>query len=182
VEVCFFFRRERMGMTLKLTRNVMFLLAGLALAGCSNMGEVVGSSTTPVATEPDLVSTRIAQAAERASKALDTISGIEQERAPHMPAEDNYSSAPPALMQAITIKWSGPIDQVAKMLSDKAGMKFQSIGSRSGVPVVVSLDVYQKPLIEVLKDIGLQAGRRADISVNSVSNTIEIRYAPVDRT
>ena len=67
-------------------------------------------------------------------------------------------------------------------LAQRAGMSFQTVGGRPGVPLLVTVDVYQKPLIEVLHDLGLQAGRRADLAVNRSNNTIEIRYAPVDRT
>lgn len=137
---------------------------------------------TPVAAEPDLVSTRLAQAAEKAAGALDTISGIEQAREPQLPPSQDYSSAPPALTQLVTVRWSGPIEQMIDTLATRAGMRFQPVGARPNVPLLINLDVYQKPLIEVLHDLGLQAGRRADISVNSSNNTIEIRYAPVDRT
>lgn len=163
-------------MIFNISQKSALLLTGLVLAGCMNM------PMTPVATEPDLVSTRIAQSAEKAAKALDTISGIEQMRAPPMPAPADYSSAPPALAQLITVKWSGPIEQLAQTLAQRAGMSFQTVGGRPGVPLLVTVDVYQKPLIEVLHDLGLQAGRRADLAVNSSNNTIEIRYAPVDRT
>ena len=164
-------------MTLRISRNTSLLIVGIMLSGCGMTGQM-----TPVAAEPDIVSTRIAQAAEKAANALDTISGIEQQREPTLPAPQDYSSAPPALTQPITVRWSGPIEQMAETLATRAGMRFQRVGGRPGVPLLVSVDVYQKPLIEVLHDLGLQAGRRADISVNSSNNTIEIRYAPVDRT
>jgi len=161
-------------MTSKISRTAM-LFVSVLLAGCSR-------EMTPLATEPDLVSTRIAQSAEKAAKALDTISSIDQMRAPAMPEPEDYSSAPAALTQPITVRWTGPIEQMAETLAQRAGMRFQTTGGRPGVPLLVSVDVYQKPLIEVLHDLGLQAGRRADVSVNSTSNTVEIRYAPVDRT
>lgn len=154
------------------------IVIGLTLSGCA----AVGGSMTPVAAEPDLVSTRIAQAAEKAATALDTISGIEQQREPQLPAPQDYTSAPPALTQPITVKWSGPIEQMVETLATRAGMRYAATGGRPPVPLLITLDVYQKPLIEVLHDLGLQAGRRADVSVNSSNNTIEIRYAPVDRT
>ncbi len=159
------------------TMPTMALLgAGLLVAGC-----VTTTSVTPVATEPDVVSVRLAQAAEKASNALDTLSGIEQYREPQLPAPADYSSAPPALTQLISIQWSGPIDQILQTLATRAGMRYKIIGSASGIPLLVNLDVYQKPLIEVLHDLGLQAGRRADVSVDNINNSIEIRYAPVDR-
>ncbi|MGE0109798.1 MAG: DotD/TraH family lipoprotein, partial [Bdellovibrionales bacterium] len=55
-------------------------------------------------------------------------------------------------------------------------------GNRSAVPLVVNINVYQKPVIEVLRDLGLQLGRRADVTVNGERGLIELRYAAVDRT
>jgi defect-in-organelle-trafficking protein DotD len=163
--------------TKKIASKSVLLLASLTLAGC-----ITSTQMQPVATEPDVVSTRLAQAAEKAAAALDTISGIEQARAPAMPAPDNFANAPASLNQPITVKWSGPAEQMVETLAGRAGLRFQSKGNRPGVPLTISINVYQKPMIEVLRDIGLQIGRRADITVNGMNNVIEIRYASVDRT
>ncbi len=156
--------------------KLSLILSCLALSGC------LSSPVQPVATEPDVVSTRLAQAAEKAAAALDTISGIEQMRAPALPAPDDYSNAPAALNQPITVKWTGPAEQMVETLAARAGMRFQSKGNRPGAPLTISVNAYQQPMIEVLRDIGLQVGRRADITVNGMNNVIEIRYAPSDRT
>ncbi len=164
-------------MTLTLEKKTILILACLGLSACGADGPM-----TPMATEPDLVGLRLAQAAEKASSSLDTIAGIEQHRAPPMPATDDFANVPPALTQLITVKWSGPVEQMLETLAGKAGMRFDSKGSRPGVPLIVHLNVYQKPMIEVLRDLGLQVGRRGDITVNGTQNVIEVRYAPVDRT
>ena len=53
------------------------ILASLVLVlGCEK------TTITPVATEPDIVTVKLAQAADKASKALDSIAGIEQQRSP----------------------------------------------------------------------------------------------------
>lgn len=166
-------------MTLTFAKKTLFLLTGLAAAGCSDF---FPTPLKPVATEPDLVGIRLAQAAEKASSSLDAIAGIEQQRAPLMPKNDDLSSAPAALQQPITITWSGPVEQILETLATRSGMKFKVKGNRPGVPLVVNLNVFQKAMIEVLQDVGLQVGRRADVTVNSTSSVIEIRYAPVDRT
>ncbi len=163
-------------MTLPFARKMMWISLGLALAGCA-----MNQPVKPVPAEPDLVSLRLAQAAEKASSALDTIAGIEQQRSPNALPADDYSSAPPALTQTITVKWAGPVEQMLETLSSRAGMRLETKGNRPGVPLVVNVNVYQKPMIEVLRDLGLQVGRRADITVNSAQSVIEIRYAPVDQ-
>jgi len=164
-------------MTLTFMKKTSLLLVSFLLAACAT-----NTPVTAVPAEPDVVSLRLAQAAEKASAALDTIAGIEQQRAPQLPPTDDYSNAPSALTQSITVKWSGPVEQMVEMLASRAGMRFQVKGNRPGVPLTVNVNVYQKPMIEVLRNLGLQVGRRADISVNSSSGMIEIRYAPVDRT
>jgi len=162
-------------MNRSLIKKAAALLAGLTLAACA-----MYPSTTPVATEPDLVGTRIAQASEKAAQALDTISGIEQQRTP-LPMPEDYSNAPPSMMQLITVKWTGPVEQITQTLATRAGLRFQTKGTPPAVPLTVSINAYKQPMIELLRDLGLQVGRRADITVDGQNGVIEIRYAPVDR-
>ncbi len=164
-------------MTLTLTKKMSLIFAGSFLAACA-----MQQPLKPVPVEPDLVSLRLAQAAEKAASALDTIAGIEQYRTPDFTPDSDYSDAPTSLMQTITVKWAGPVEQMLDTLAARAGMKFEKKGNRPGVPLMVNVNVYQKPMIEVLRDLGLQIGRRADITVNSTLGVIEISYAPVDRT
>lgn len=155
-----------------------FLLAAccaVLLAGCESM-----TTVTPVATEPDIVSMKLQQAAEKASHALDSIASIEQQRAPASPALEDYSGAPPNLTQPITIRWSGPIEQISKALADRAGLKFRVKGATPPAPLTVNVDAYQQPLMHVLRDIGLQAGQRADVALDAKGGVIEIRYAAPD--
>jgi len=168
-------------MSWRLPCKSAFLLAGLALpllslAGCAGDAKVV-----PLATEPDLVGTRIAQAAEKASSALNVISGIEQQRGPALPPVEDYSVAPPGLTQLITVKWTGPIEQIGQTLASRAGFVFHTKGVQPPTPLTVAVDVYQRPLIEVLRDLGLQAGARADVAVDAQNGVIELSYAAVDR-
>ena len=134
-------------------------IASVALAGCAQ------PQIKPVATEPDIVSERIASATEKASRALDSISGIEQMRTP-LPVEQSYADAPATMQQVITVKWTGPIEQIVQTLAGRAGLSFRTKGRAPGVPITVAVDVYQQPLVQVLQNIGLQAGRRADLAVD----------------
>ena len=152
-------------------------LAGmLFLAGC----DTPPPNITPVANEPDIVTVKLAVAADKASKALDVISGIEQTRNPATPPVEDYSNAPANLMQPVSLRWSGPLEKVVKALADRAGMRFHVKGTEPAAPVVVNVDVYQQPILHVLRNLGLQAGHRADIAVDGSSSAIEVRYAPGD--
>lgn len=158
--------------------NKYLILWGLiSLMGCHQ-----DIAVTPVATEPDIVTIKLAQAADKASAALDSIAGIEQQRNPEIKPIENYAGAPPNLMQPVTLRWSGPIEQVTLALAGKAGLRFHVKGNVPAVPLTVNVDAYQQPLLHVLRDIGLQAGHRADLAVDTVSGVIEVRYAPADQS
>lgn len=119
----------------------------------------------------------LAQAADRASVALETLAAVEQSRAPDMevgPVED----APAALKRAISVNWIGPVEPITQRLADRASYNFQTVGTPPPVPLVVSLDVENKPVIDILRSIGLQLGARGDISVDAVNEVVEIHYAP----
>jgi len=157
--------------------KILVLATGtLLLAACGSDVNV-----TPVATEPDIVTAKLQLAAQKAADALDTIAKIDQERTPVSPAAENLSAAPPNLTQAITVRWSGPIEEISKSLADRAGLRFRIKGSIPPVPLTVTIDAYQEPLIHVLRDVGLQAGQRADVAVDAQDGVIEIRYAPADK-
>lgn len=161
----------------KLTSTLLMFTGLIFLVSCEGHANL-----TPVATEPDIVTVKLAQAADKASKALDSIAGIEQQRSPAAPPVEDYSNVPSNLMQPISIRWSGPIEQITKTLAEHAGLRFRVKGNVPPVPLTVSVDAYQQPLIHVLRDIGLQAGHRADLAIDSSNGFVEIRYAASDQT
>ncbi len=170
------------------------LISGMALllAGCSSFWDSWDSAFSddsgvmtakPMATEPDIVSVKLAQAADKASKALDTIANIEQQKNPSVePLRLNYAKASSSLMKPVSLRWSGPIEQVSRALAEHAGMQFRVIGRQPSVPLVVNVDAYKQPILNILRDIGLQAGARADLSVDQNIGVVEVRYAAADQS
>ncbi len=161
---------------LYVNKFLVAILGGvLVLAGCSS-----STKTAPLVSEPDIVTVKLAMAADKAAMALDNIAGIERQRGPAVPAED-YSSAPSNMMRPVTIRWSGPLDQIVRTLADRAGVRFRVKGRVPAAAIVVNVDVYQTPILHVLRDIGLQIGRRADLRVDGASGFVEVRYASADK-
>lgn len=132
----------------------------------------------PVAVDPDPVGWRLAQAAEKASTAMHKMAEIEAYRTPMADQKDN--EIPPDLQKTISITWTGPLDQVVRTLAEVIGYKFGVIGQASHVPLVVTVEAHDQPIGRILRDVGDQAGRRADVLVDTIKRTIDIRYAPVD--
>ena len=155
--------------------SFLFACASLVLlSACS--GNVFRKGAPQLVAEPDNVSAMLADAADRAARSLEKLSAVEHARGPGLTAAP-VSGAPAELRRAITISWVGPVEQVTQALADRASYNFLIVGAAPPVPLVVSLDIENKPVIEVLRTIGLQLGQRADVRVDATRRVIEIHYA-----
>ncbi len=135
--------------------------------------------STPTVSPTDPASLRLAAAAEKAASALDAISRVEQVRGPDAPPDD-FTGAPEELMEPVTLSWTGPMEPIVQMMALRAGYAFMVQGKAPPVPIVITLDVFDKPLLKVVRDIGLQAGERADIIVNPALKQMDLRYVADD--
>jgi defect-in-organelle-trafficking protein DotD len=166
-------------MTAVLKNKHIYLTA--ALAGFSALALVScgpPKRNPQVVASPDKVSLMLAEAADKASNSLETLAAIEQARSPGVAVQPIHN-APDELNRAMTITWVGPPEQVLRRLADRASYNFVALGNRPPVPLVVNVDVQNMPVIEILRDIGLQLGVRADVKVDSTRQMIELHYAPV---
>ncbi len=127
---------------------------------------------------PDPVALRLASAVDKASVALQTLASVEQARNPNVSVA-TFPSAPQELRRTVSVDWHGPIEPITRQLADRAGYQLQVNGDVPPAPVVVSIYARQKSVVEVLRDVGLQAGQRADIVVDTERRVVELNYAPV---
>lgn len=131
-----------------------------------------------VVAEPDSVSLMLADAADRASKALETLSAVEQVRTPSA-AIATIPNAPVELKRGISVDWSGPVEPLAQTLAAKTGYQYSTFGDQPPTPIIVNVQATNRPMIEVFRDVGLQLGSRADLRVDAARRLVEIHYAPV---
>lgn len=148
-------------------------------------GLIVLSACTPsskvdhqMVASPDPVSLRLASAVDKASAALQTLASVEQARNPGV-AIQAAPYAPQELRRTVSVDWVGPIEPIAQRLADRAGYTFSVHGDTPPAPVVVSVQAKQKSVVEVLRDLGLQAGLRANVVVDPEQQIVELHYAPV---
>ena len=156
-------------------RNLtLFSLGALMIAGCTN--RVIESPQ--IAASPDKVSLMLAEAADRASRSLETLAAVEQAKSPGVAVQPIHN-APLELQRTISVEWIGPAEQIAQKLADRASYQFFAYGDPPPVPLLVNINVEDRPVIEVLRDIGLQLGVRADVKVDATRKVVELHYAPV---
>lgn len=156
--------------------TVVLSLAALGASACSSI-EKHSNDEPQVVAAPDTVTAMLADAADRASNALQTLASIESTRTPATNVGP-VGNAPPELRRSITVNWIGPVEPIATTLAQRAGYEFLTIGTPPPVPVVVSIDAENRPVIDILRDIGLQLGVRGDVKVDSQSRVVEIHYPP----
>ncbi len=160
-------------------RFVKFCCVGLltlTLGACSS-GAPIRSDHPNLVASPDKVSMMLADAADRASISLETLAAVEQARSPEV-SVGPIDNAPIELRRAITVNWVGPVEPIAHKLASRAGYAFQSIGTPPPVPLVVSVDAENMPVIDVLRSLGLQLGVRGDVRVDGRRRMVEIHYSP----
>ena len=163
------------------TRHVVLLAACLTLAACDTLGLGQSFDTVrepQVVAESDKVSLMLAEAATKSSNALQTLAAIEQEKSPAVAVQPIHN-APQNLMRAMTVSWIGPPEPILRKLADRASYSFITIGNPPPVPLIVQVREDNRPVIDLLRTIGLQLGQRADVSVDSEREIVELHYAPV---
>lgn len=149
------------------------VLAGL-LAGCTLW--VPAPPAVAVSAGPDPAELRLAEAAERAVRALDSLSRA-------LPAPDPGSampalaSLPPALQRPVTIDWTGPLEGLARDLAKRAGYRFLMAGRLPARAPIVAVEADGEPLLAVLRDAGLQAGAAATLTVDAAAETVVLDWA-----
>lgn len=152
---------------------VVFSAALTALSACSQKIE-----NPQIVASPDSVSLMLAEAADRASRSLETLAAVEQAKSPGVAVQPIYN-APRELQRTISVEWIGPAEQISQKLADRASYQFLTFGDPPPVPLVVNINVENRPVIEILRDIGLQLGVRADVKVDAERRIVELHYAPV---
>ena len=127
----------------------------------------------------DDASIKLAEAAYSVSDSMLKMARIEKVVTP--PHEDNLQTIPNAhnLQIRASIDWSGPIGELAEQVSRVAGYKLRTLGQPPSVPILISLDVQNESLAEILRDIDYQAGKKATLHVYPKHHVIELRYAKI---
>lgn len=161
-------------MSFRVLRNIFVLSATVTLlSACAYQP---GFARPQVVAEPNSVDVMIADAADRATRALETLADIENTRTP-VKSIATVPNAPRELQRAVTFEWTGPVEPLVQELARKAGYNYNTVGNQPPLPLIVNVKSTNKPLIEVLRDIGMQMGARADLKIDGELRVMEIHYA-----
>ena len=183
------------------------LMASLT-GGCAALGIELGTNagTTEASAErrPDLAEVRLAEAAERAEAALTMLARIQAAQTPPPPAGlpldvpgrspgpgsspgpghspgPGSSPVPQALQRPVTLDWIGPLEALAETLAGLAGYRFVAAGPAPVRPLMVTVTAEETPVVEVLRDAGMQAGSAATLVVDASRRTVRLDWSERQR-
>ena len=151
---------------------IVLLLASFLIIGCA--------STTyrkpPFNAPSDDATIKLAEAASSVSDSMHEMARIEKVVTP--PHKDNLVTIPNAygLQTHASVDWSGPITELTARISKAAHFRLRVLGQEPAIPVLVSLDLKDVSLAEILRNIDYQAGKKANIHVYPNSQVVELRY------
>lgn len=155
--------------------KLIFLLSilGLLLSGCAR--HKVDNSAEATANHEAYMA--LAEAAGSVGQSLTRLGGIEQAAMPPQtvtepPLPSSYGMAIPA-----SIDWNGPIEPLVKQIAEATHYQLRVLGKAPAIPVIVSITAENASMGDILRDIGYQAGRHADVVVFPSTKTVELRYA-----
>lgn len=142
------------------------------------MGCVTATYKKPPQNAPsDDASIKLAEAASAVSDSMLEMARVEKVITP--PSKDNTLTIPNSydLQTRASVDWSGPISELTERIATAANFHLRVLGRVPAVPVLISLNLKDQSLAEILRDIDYQAGNKASIHVYPNSQIVELRYA-----
>ena len=158
-----------------MTKKIVILIFAAFLAsGCIKIFK-----KPPVNDPSDDATIKLAEAATSVSDSMLEMARVEKVITP--PSKDNTLTIPNAfnLQARASVDWSGPIEELTLRIAKAGHFRLRVLGKEPAVPVLISLNVKDESLAEILRDIDYQAGRKANIHVYPNSQVVELRYAKI---
>lgn len=117
-----------------------------------------------------LVDARLREAGEAITRDLAQLTGSSQHRDMANPVGSGD------LQTKMSLDWHGPIEGALAYVAAHIGYKFIVSGQRPATPLFVHVKLLDRPVISVLREIGLQTGKSEGVNVDAPSRSISLIY------
>ncbi|MDP3562245.1 MAG: type IVB secretion system lipoprotein DotD [Legionellaceae bacterium] len=154
---------------------IVLFLVTLFMTGCAT-----NTYRKPPYNAPsDDASIKLAEAANSVSDSMLQMAKTEKVLTP--PNQDNTLTIPnsSSLQTHASVDWSGPIAELTARIAKAAHYHFRVLGQAPAIPILISLNLKDESLGEILRNIDYQAGHKAFIHVYPNSQVVELRYANI---
>ena len=151
-------------------------LAVAGLAGCASSTKVKSGSESLAIHDP--ASSALARSADEVSQSIRKLAEVEQyDRFQKLPGPLGPYDQVPDMVQMVTMPWDGPVESAAEQLTQHAKYQFKVSGRSPVIPILVRIGAQPATVSDHLRNIGMQAGSRADLIVYPQQRIVELRYS-----
>lgn len=154
----------------------------LMLAACATTPEQTNVSS-PTSTDlqaeayqMEHANVTLAEASNSVSQSLTELGATEQAANPPQSVSSPPNPSSYGMGMTTSIDWNGPVQPIVQQIANATHYQLKVLGKAPPIPVIVAVDAKNKPMGDVLRDIGYQTGKRANVVVFPSSHTIELRY------
>lgn len=119
---------------------------------------------------------QVAEAATAIGRSLQELSAVQMTVHPPQKLQKPFNPYTIGMDKMASINWTGPVEPVLKKIAQATRYQLRVLGRKPALPVLISLDIKNKPIADILRNITYQVVMKADIAVYPKSHTIELRY------
>ena len=118
----------------------------------------------------------LAEAAATVSRSISQLAQMQRAKHPDLYKPLAQQPLTQKTAKLATVKWTGPVEPLLRKLAEKAGMTFSVMGQKTAMPVIVTIDVKQTSVADIIKNVSYQSQNHASVNVDTEKNVIELRY------
>ncbi len=159
------------------TKSIICIILGSNLLGCTSALRTNAQANAEKVPYNSVVEQELVAAAKKIETSLSLLASAQEDS--NVPLLNTVPLITPegGMSGTADIDWTGPIEPLVRKLADMTDYKVKILGNSPAVPIVISISQEDAVIADILKNAGMQAGKRANIVVFPANRIIEIRYA-----
>lgn len=152
------------------------LLVATLASGCASLGQQK-DGPRPATPQQDQAVAMLSKTARSIEQSLTQLAEAEQyEKMKQKPGEPRIYKQIPGMEMVVTMPWQGNIEQAVSKLAAFSGFEVKFMGKPPTIPILVQINREPATVSDHLRNVGIQAGNRADIIVDPKQKLVEVRY------
>ncbi len=165
-----------------LLKLVIFAPIFILLASCSDKKMVdlrlkyVTADSTPAQTDDRPAQAQIAEAATTVGQSLQELSAMQMALHPQTKLGNPVNPNAIGMGKIASVNWTGPVKPLLLKIAQATGYQLNVIGKKPAIPVLVSLDMHNVPIADILRNAIYQVVTKANVVVYPNKRLIELRY------
>ena len=161
--------------------NTLLLAGTIGLTSCGDGTQKIdyayfNTNQAPVDSVDKNAQAQLAETATSVNQSLQQLSAIKMATHPGIPVSAPANAKQLGLTQMVSVNWHGPAESILKQIAKVGHYKFQVLGTRPNIPVLVNINDKNVPLANVLRDVAYQISTQGTVETYPKSRIIELRY------